>query len=823
MSAEPRDLWVWGYGSLVWRVSQEVLCDVLGGMNVGCAQPGFEFEESHGAYLEGFRRRFWQASPEHRGTRYGFGRVVTIIRPDSDIEDDADTVSKAHQEGFDPAELYRVHGMVYRVRAEIAKDVSAALAYRERAGYGASKVHVMCDDGVEREADVFWGAEDNTYFRGPEPAHTIGAVIATSAGESGPNLEYFCHLLAAMRARGVSDPHMEAIAEAVEAHSERAAKAMHRFLSRFHADSDAVHLDEGVAGRFGGILNENALVLASMAPRSYPLGSAVPRGEQHSVVVALPTLFHCEGYETGDPAVTTLIRHGYPRFVVHATVLEVHSRVALAVGVAPEDVVCVANRAAALELAVFVWAGAATTEVVPAWSDDGETLKLRIEHPREVQCCVARPGSDVFPAGVNWWFVVLPETSPDARQRAKAFCQHTGVRISSREAETSLSGSVVEGFDSIAAVAECVADAAQVGSTADVCVGRSGMNAFYSVFKAINRVSGRSQWMQIGFLYVDTRLILERFSTHERLAKGDYAGLDSAQAPPSVAEPRCFVFLDASDKAAIEGAFERFGHEIAGVVTEVPSNPTVKTLDLAWLRGLCDKYGCALVVDPTVSSVFAVDVFREEHAADVAVMSMTKYFAPDASVMAGAAIRNPRSSFLRRHEEVWPLVSEGISPLFPADASRLAEQCAGARAVVEQASRSCESLARYLESRTDCVERVHWALQEDCAAAYRRVARDPEAPLVGSIVSVVLKGGREGAAAAYDSMSFVKGPSFGIAATLVCPYAVLAHYDQVATAAGQAELRGCGVDPWILRISVGLEDTASILAAVERALPARDS
>ena len=46
---EASSIWVFGYGSLVWR-------------------PGFEFHSKHIGFIEGFTRRFWQGNVTHRGT-----------------------------------------------------------------------------------------------------------------------------------------------------------------------------------------------------------------------------------------------------------------------------------------------------------------------------------------------------------------------------------------------------------------------------------------------------------------------------------------------------------------------------------------------------------------------------------------------------------------------------------------------------------------------------------------------------------------------------------------------------------------------------------
>ena len=59
--------WVFAYGSLIWR-------------------PGFEWTECQKAYLRGWTRRFWQGSPDHRGTPIAPGRVVTLVaEPSEDV------------------------------------------------------------------------------------------------------------------------------------------------------------------------------------------------------------------------------------------------------------------------------------------------------------------------------------------------------------------------------------------------------------------------------------------------------------------------------------------------------------------------------------------------------------------------------------------------------------------------------------------------------------------------------------------------------------------------------------------------------------------
>jgi cation transport regulator ChaC len=65
-AAEEEPLWVFGYGSLVWRA-------------------GFEAAEaSGGVCVRGLRRAFHQGSTDHRGTPEAPGRVVTLV-PDETV------------------------------------------------------------------------------------------------------------------------------------------------------------------------------------------------------------------------------------------------------------------------------------------------------------------------------------------------------------------------------------------------------------------------------------------------------------------------------------------------------------------------------------------------------------------------------------------------------------------------------------------------------------------------------------------------------------------------------------------------------------------
>ena len=70
----------------------------------------------------------------------------------------------------------------------------------------------------------------------------------------------------------------------------------------------------------------------------------------------------------------------------------------------------------------------------------------------------------------------------------------------------------------------------------------------------------------------------------------------------------------------------------------------------------------------------------------------------------------------------------------------------------------------------------------------------------------------------YDRVRLPKGPSFGMKTTLISPFIYLAHYDLVTTESGQCELKAHGLTPELLRLSVGTEPVADIIATIAEAL-----
>lgn len=169
-------VWIFGYGSLVWR-------------------PAFEHLERRAGYITGFTRRFWQASRDHRGTPESPGRVVTL----------------------EPEQTAVCWGVGYRVGGDVLPSILEALDYREKGGYERLDVELRFSEAsASVRALVYVATPENPNYVGPAASEEIARVIRRAHGPSGSNLEYLIRLAESLAEMGVDDPHVRELADLVE-------------------------------------------------------------------------------------------------------------------------------------------------------------------------------------------------------------------------------------------------------------------------------------------------------------------------------------------------------------------------------------------------------------------------------------------------------------------------------------------------------------------------------------------------------------------------------------------------------------------------------
>lgn len=88
-----------------------------------------------------------------------------------------------------------------------------------------------------------------------------------------------------------------------------------------------------------------------------------------------------------------------------------------------------------------------------------------------------------------------------------------------------------------------------------------------------------------------------------------------------------------SDIPALIDLLRNSSPPISALYCEFPSNPLLRSPNLARLRELADEYEFVIVVDETIGNFVNVDVLKY---ADVVASSITKVFSGETNVMGGA-------------------------------------------------------------------------------------------------------------------------------------------------------------------------------------------
>lgn len=261
--------------------------------------------------------------------------------------------------------------------------------------------------------------------------------------------------------------------------------------------------------------------------------------------------------------------------------------------------------------------------------------------------------------------------------------------------------------------------------------------------------------------------------------------------------------VDITDADAVAGAA---GPDTALVYFETPTNPLLRIGDIAAAAEVAEERDAVLAVDNT----FASPALQRplERGADVVVESLTKYVGGHSDLLAGAvattdddvaaavervqyvrgAIPGPFACFL---------ALRGAKTL----SARMDRHCHNARAVAE-----------WLADRED-VERVYYpglASHPNHAVAARQMDD------FGGMVGFELAGGVEAAARfAANTEVITLAESLGGVESLIEVPAAMTHQDFSA-----AELAEAGIPEGLVRLSVGIEHEADLLADLERAMAA---
>ena len=460
-------------------------------------------------------------------------------------------------------------------------------------------------------------------------------------------------------------------------------------------------------------------VLGVSRHRREDLGLPIP-DDPHGVSVCLPLWEHNVGYEEADPAVTSKMQCGYPRFFLHPSVVRLMDR-------------CDSQFAQPGQCC-FVFPTARIAARCAEFVGREDSVPTRTEA--------------AFDDRVH--AVVLPTT---ARDTAKAFWQHSGEIISSRFADHILDGKPERPIenDPKSVLRHRVADMVEAEAE-DVFLFPSGMAAIYAGYRMFQRLNPSARSLQFGFPYVDILKVQQRFADAQ------------AGSEPCTFFPRG----DAEEIERIQRIADEF--PVMGLFCEFPSNPLLKSPDLRRLRQIADEFQFPVLVDDTLGACINTNV---NTAADVIGTSLTKYFSGSGNVAAGALILNRHKPHYARLRQA--LESEFEDILFHDDAVVLEQNSRDYAERIAVINRNSLCVSEFLQGHP-AIEAVWYPahVTRNHYTAYQR----PGAGF-GGLMSIVLKDAARTTPGFFDALEIPKGPNLGTNFTLCCPYTILAHYNEL--------------------------------------------
>lgn len=175
------DLWIFGYGSLMWK-------------------PGFEHAERRLARLDGYARRFGMWSWHYRGTQEVPGLVL----------------------GLDWASGKSCTGVAFRVERDAERGIRDYLQQRELISYAyfetLQTVTLLDGDQDAGTCEALCYILDRTHpqYAGGLSIEEQAGCISRASGRSGPNADYLHSTCSHLTELGIEDEELQALSRRVK-------------------------------------------------------------------------------------------------------------------------------------------------------------------------------------------------------------------------------------------------------------------------------------------------------------------------------------------------------------------------------------------------------------------------------------------------------------------------------------------------------------------------------------------------------------------------------------------------------------------------------
>ncbi|MDB3925640.1 aminotransferase class I/II-fold pyridoxal phosphate-dependent enzyme [Porticoccaceae bacterium] len=274
------------------------------------------------------------------------------------------------------------------------------------------------------------------------------------------------------------------------------------------------------------------------------------------------------------------------------------------------------------------------------------------------------------------------------------------------------------------------------------------------------------------------------------------------------------------------------------IFCESIGNPAGNIIDLAAVSEMAHRHQIPVVVDNTVATPYLCRPF--EHGADIVIHSLTKYIGGHGTSIGGIIVDsgtfpfkdNPRfpqfntpdpsyhgviyaealeAPFIGRARVV-PLRNMGAA-LSPFNAFLILQGLETLALRMDRHVENAMTVANHLKNNAQISWINYAGLESD---KYYDLAQRMASGKPSSIISFGIKGGEEAGSKFIDALQLIKRlVNIGDAKSLACHPASTTHRQL-----NEEELKTAGVSADLVRISVGIENVADIIADIDQALAA---